>query len=236
LDKQWGAKRLERNVQIRGIPNMKKGKSILVAFAAVLCCAGSALADISSIQHNLQGFGSDASFNSGTGVLTISSNVNNLLTVNEDGVNIGGVVSNAAITMQTNLSGLTGNTATFTGGSLTLQFNYNGIPRAIGGPIAGMEFSFQHLGGNVGQLDGDGLFTAAFVNLPGSGIWPDGGGLSSIDSLTLTFDTPSGWDWTDGFSQGETVYSLLPNDSAVPEPATLALLVGGGVLMLKRRK
>lgn len=215
---------------------MKKGKSIFCAMAASAVLAGSAYADISSISHNLGGLGSDTTFNPGNGLLTISSAVNNALTVNENGVPISGTVTNAAVTIQTNLVSSTANTALFNGGSIALQFNFNGNPYAIGGPISGMEFTFQHLGGNVGQLDGEGLFTAAFANLPGSGVWPDSGGLSSIDSLTLTFDTPPGWSWQDGFANAETVYSLLPNDSAVPEPATLALVLAGGLLMVKRRR
>ena len=82
-----------------------------------------------------------------------------------------------------------------------------------------------------------GVFNVS-ANLPGSNVWPDGGGFSSVDSLTFAFGQDlSNFDWREDLTgRVETLYSLFPDDRAVPEPATLALLAFGALALARKRR
>jgi hypothetical protein len=88
----------------------------------------------------------------------------------------------------------------------------------------------------LSTIDGEGLWNATTKTLPLSGVWPDGGGSSSIDTLTIYLGTDlTGWDWSSPIPDGETTYNIVPSDSAVPEPGTI-LLLAAGLIGLRRRR
>ena len=86
-------------------------------------------------------------------------------------------------------------------------------------------------------IAGQGLFDAVTALLPGSGIWP-AVDLSSLKSLTVVFGGDlSTFDWyQDDLTGGriESLVTFLPDESGVPGPATLLLLLPG-VALLRRR-
>lgn len=221
-----------------------KGKSIVIlGVLAGLVLVAPASAQYTSIQHNLlDGFG-DSSFDPNTGAFIIDADaalapgVNNL-TLNDPAA-LTGTITNTRIHIETTFNQIIGTQAQFVGGTLSLTFDFDGIPREISGPITGMLFDPpQQLSPTVWKIDGIGRWTATTVNLPGSGNWPDGGGFSSLDSLTLAFNQNlAGFDWENDALDGrvESQYSLYPNDSATPEPASLLLLALGGAAVLRRR-
>jgi hypothetical protein len=225
---------------------MMKGKGIaLTAVLASMLVVGSASAAYDSIQHNLfTNFNGNTSFNPGTGEFLVTETTSNLLTLN-DPLPLTGVVTNAQTTISTFFQGIVpGPAALFTGGSISLTFDYDpdgAGPDPVGsygisGPITGM--FFEVTAGPNSSIDGLGRWTATTVNLPGSGIWPDGGGFSSIDSLSVAFAQDlTGFDWASEL-QGDirTLYSLFPDDRAIPEPATAALVAFGALALIRRRK
>jgi hypothetical protein len=123
--------------------------------------------------------------------------------------------------------------AVFSGGSFSLAFTYDSNPYYIQGPISNMIFWVSGTGVNS-YIDGEGLFDAAY-DLPGSGDWP-APLQSSIKSLTITVGTDlSDFDWSTPLQDhNETVLTLYPDDSAIPAPATLLLLLPGLALLRRR--
>ncbi len=205
-----------------------------------------ALGTYQSIQHNLVDGTNDTSFNADTGKLEWNSGARTI-TLN-DPMSLGGTIDSASVHLETYLQDYNSGTgvATFLGGSFELLFDWNGssgYTYHIGGPVEAMLVQIASTSPQLSTIDGEGLFTVENKLLPGSDDWPDGGGFSSIVSLTLAFGVDlSGFEWNQsaGGAVGpgvlQTTYSLLPNDSAAPEPATLLMLLVIGSLGLVRRR
>jgi hypothetical protein len=130
--------------------------------------------------------------------------------------------------------------AYFTGGNVSLTFQYdddndglNWTSHELSGPIEQMVFNVT----STTTIAGAGLFDALTVSLPGSGIWP-AVDLSTIKSLSVVFGGDlSTFDWyEDELTDGriESLVTFLPDESGVPGPATLLLLLPG-VALLRRR-
>lgn len=214
------------------------------AVLTVALLAIPAMADYTSIQHNLIGDGSpDTSY--ANGVLSISAaipGVDNTLALNDTAIS-GGTISNTSVSLVTYYSGMDpnihGGAAIFTGGSFSLKFDYNGSTGQayeISGPISGMAVWLGAASDSYSVLNGQALFDAGNPVLPGSGVWPDGGGLSSINSLTLTFgQNLSGFTWDVPLNASDTQYTITPDDTAIPEPASALFLALGLVAVIRRR-
>ncbi len=217
---------------------MRQKKLVLLIAAGFLAyLAGPAWATYESIQSNLSDGIPDTVFDVNTGKFSISQ-ASNAITLN-DPTQLGGTITDGFVDMKTWLSSYDSSTgvAKFTGGSFLLTFDYDGTPHQISGPITAMEFQTNVYSSTYSTIDGEGLWKATTKNLPGSGDWPDGGGASSIKSLSLVFGCDlSTWEWNSSLTNcSESLYTLWPDDSAVPEPTSL-LLIGLGTLLLYRRR
>ncbi|MCP4245947.1 MAG: PEP-CTERM sorting domain-containing protein [bacterium] len=231
-----------------------KGRSILVALllGAALMMAQPASAAYISISDNLVEGVPDTFFDAGSGVLNIQATGTNLITLNDvPAIPAGYTISNSStMLLNTTLSHVDGDGAHFVGGFYSLTFEYTPsgggatTSHAIGGSVAGMRFTVNVVSPTFSTINGEGLFHAyPPPNLPGSNVWPDGGGLSSLDSVTLALDADlTGWNFDAPIPQGdpdgrlETFYSIFPDERAIPEPATLGLLACGALLLARRRR
>ena len=211
-------------------------RSILAAAVIGLLIGLPALADAysyDSIQANLLDGSPDTSFVDGT--LTIASGIGGgQLTLN-DPTPLPGTVTDLDLNLTTNfiapIQGTMPLQALFGGGSFSLTFKYDGVDHFIEGPIGGMVFYV-----SAPQfISGEGLFAALF-DLPGSNDWAPAPLESSIKSLTLSFDQDlSDYQWDEPLDNHlETSLTLYPDDTAVPGPAALLLLLPGMALL--RRK
>ncbi|UCG33193.1 MAG: hypothetical protein JSU68_00900 [Phycisphaerales bacterium] len=205
--------------------------SLVVAFLLVL----PAKAEYTSIQANMLDGLPDTNYTNG--VMTISSNTaTSQLTLNDPSA-LGGTVTNFDLDLVTTFHHVYWDgpdlKAVFSGGDFSLSFDHESTPYYIQGPISNLVFWVSGVG-ETSYIDGQGLFDAVF-DLPGSGDWP-APAQSSIKSLTMAFHTDlSEFDWESNLTGPmETVVTLYPDDSAIPGPATLLLLVPG-VALLRRR-
>jgi hypothetical protein len=85
---------------------------------------------------------------------------------------------------------------------------------------------------NSGILYGAALLQIQGGNLVDSGQWPTGAGSTSSILFSVT---PNPDDFQSPFT-GTAMVNLFPDDRAIPEPVTLLLLAGGGLLAVRRRR
>lgn len=85
---------------------------------------------------------------------------------------------------------------------------------------------------NTGVLTGAALLQIQGGNLIDSGQWPTGAG--STSSILFSLDTNPD-NFQSPFS-GMAMVNLFPDERAIPEPVTLLLLAGGGLLAVRRRR
>jgi hypothetical protein len=228
-----------------------KGKGVIaiLAIGGVVMAAAPALAAYTSLSHNLINGQNDTTFDPNTGKFVINSSLNNLITHQDPpvGTPLSGTTTNAQVYLETTFNSIVdiGGTfyAKFLGGSFSLTYDFDptGVDpiasHEISGPVTAMFFTVTTISPTSGRIDGLGRWTAATVDLPGDGIWPDGGGYSSIDSLSVSFgDGLVGFDWTTPLgNRVETQYTLFPDDRAIPEPTSLALIALGAMALIRRR-
>jgi hypothetical protein len=217
---------------------LNKKLAVLIATIFLASLTGPAWATYESIQGNLADEITDTFFDVDTGQFSISQD-SNAITLN-DPTPLGGTITNGTVNLETWFSGfdpVTGN-AQFTGGSFMLTFDFDGTPYEISGPIEAMVFETNVYTPSYSTLDGEGLWTAATTNLPGSNDWPDGGEFSSIKTLTMAFNEDlTDWAWdADLVASAESLYTLWPDDTAIPEPASLVLVALGSLMLYRRRR
>lgn len=223
-----------------------KGKSTLSLFVAgfILVGVSPVFADYSVIQDDLMDGLTDTTFVGG--VLRIQqSDMDYGLTLTDTGLGSPNMFRNIDVDMSTPLVSFVAPSAAyprgyaeFGTGSLLLTFEYSedGLSwrsSSIGGPVAGFRAQVQ----SEQVIKGEGLFTASW-DLPGSNVWP-ASGFSSIHTIELHFGTDliaSNFQFASDLTDGETLYTLVPDASAAPEPAGLLLLGLGAIGFLGRRR
>ena len=211
----------------------------MLAALAVVVVASPAVADYVSIQQNLIDLIPDTTYVGGE--LVIAQDTEDYLTLN-DPTALPGDTSNVSMSVNTFFSHVYLDAgvpkAFFTGGDVSLTFDYDdGVnpvsSHELSGPITQMVFNVT----STTTIAGAGLFDALTANLPGSGIWP-ALDLSTLKSLTVVFGGDlSEFNWyEDDLPDGriESLVTFLPDESGVPGPATLLLLLPG-VALLRRR-
>jgi hypothetical protein len=228
---------------------MKTNVWRLTGAVLVLAAAPSAFATYDSIQHNLINGVVDTSWDGVNGIFTLDA-PSDEITLNDPGV-LPGTISNGYVHMATYINDIINpQRARFQGGTFAVTFDYD-----ADGPGPGQPVSYELSGGNnylefwvdftsvdLSTIVGEGTWWATTKNLPGSGQWPDGGGLSSIGLLTIAFGMDlSNWQWGMNIDQTgteymESMYTLWPDDRALPEPGSLILLALGAVGLVVARR
>jgi hypothetical protein len=229
----------------RGLP--MKGKGVILSVVLSAAAAMPAVAAYEKIQHNMVDATPDSSFDPVTGKFEVLQTTAAGLTLSDPTAGTpAGVASNVKTQFYTFFDQvISANEVQFTNGFYSITFDFDPAgpdPLAsyeLSGPMAVARFTIGSLG-SFPTLDGIANWTATTVILPGSDIWPDGGGYSGLDSLTIAFDGTdfSSYDWEgeipiDGNVQ--TTYSVFPEGAGIPEPTSLALIAIGALALVRRR-
>lgn len=223
-------------------------KSLFVAVAVLSLFAQASFAGYNFISQNLIGSGGEDTYLS-NGHFWIAGTTSGLRYTLDDSPPLSGTKGSGTFTLDTYLQSLNydnnpaTNDALFTGGTLWFNFTFNGQPYKVGGDISGMVLTYQLQDAGKAKITGEGeWFTSAQTILPGSNVWTPVGAKSTIRSLTLLLGSgleSFNWLGNYGYSNldvsAESQYTLYPGGTAAPEPATLALLAGGLVLIRRRR-
>ena len=205
------------------------GSALLIGLVLAL----PAQAEYASIQVNLVNLVPDTTYSGGW--LTVDEDLSTGVTLNDPPNTLSATLDNISFFMTSEFQNVfldNGDVkAHFAGGNMELTFDYDSSPYYISGPISDMVFGVT----GTFTIGGEGLFDAAW-DLPGSNNWP-APLLSSLKTLTFAFGQDlSTFDWTSDLLSGnvQSQITILPDDSAVPDPATL-LLVLPGLALLRRR-
>jgi hypothetical protein len=188
-----------------------------------------------SIEHNLVDGVPDTSYEDRILTLQSALDVNNNIVLN-DPTPLPALVGKASVDLSTTFSSYNpaSNRATFSGGSFSLSFDYNGVAGyGIVGLVRQMHFEVFVDAPTYSRIEGFGSFKATSLTLPGSNAWPSGLGISEFDQLTIVLPGQdlTGFDWTtDVFEDVESIYVLAP----IPEPTTFALCTIGVVFGIAR--
>ncbi len=251
-----GARSHRRIMKGKSDMSMIKRGVVVLGAVAVLCAAGPAIAQIDNIQTSWIDATQDTTFD-GTTLLVSQTRVApaNPVAVNEATFVPSTIdqYATATVNLTTDFDhvGFDGSNffLVFTGGTLSVTFANSPVapgwpgPYEISGPINALQVRLNNVVGGNSFLDAEGLFMASTTVLPGSGIWSPGqtnGTLySSIDGMIINLgEDLSGYDWAThpawtGVAQ--TQFQMIPDDTAIPEPASLALLAAGMLLVVRRR-
>lgn len=224
---------------------MKRLGKVALA-VALMAVATPALADMISVQTNLANGIQDSNYNAGT--LTIAEGP--LSGVTTTNATIGGtyptggdpVYTNTAFSLTTYFDQVISVSGTpwarFLGGSVSLTFDLGANSYELSGPINVLLARVTAANQFVSTIQAEGLFQSLIANMPEP--WAVSGlsGLSSIDSLIFDIgEDLSSFNWNTGewLGMAEATVQMVPNDGAIPEPATMALLALGGLAVLRRR-
>lgn len=220
------------------------------AVAMLLVLPQIALGDYTSIQHNLTSPPPDTSFDGSVLRVHQDAPSANVLTLRTGAGQIIGSVTNAAVDLYTNYSHFSPTpeanypygAAWFTGGNYSLSFTFTpqgGSPGnyGISGPMDVLKVGVTSASQSLSTVTGEGRWTASSVNLPGPDTWVTGpDGWSGLHTLTLQVGLNlAGWNGTQTFTGGNTLYNISPTANAIPEPSALALLLLGAAGLLRRR-